>query len=281
MRAWLFVNRKSRRGHALGDEIRARFRQAGVEVVEDGRAGTPPGPVDCVVGAGGDGTILSVIPRALALGVPLGIVPAGTFNDLARTLEIPLDVAGACATVAAGQTRTIDLGCVNGVHYVNEASIGISSRIARLQTPEVKRRFGFLAIVATALQAFYHARPMHAEVSYDGRTERFKSIQLTVANSHRFGGLFNVTDAAIDDGWLDLYSVDIANLREAFSVGRAIFQGKRESVPGLRTYRSTRFYVRGRHRHRITADGEPAGRTPATFEVLPRALRVLVPPTTA
>ncbi|HTU81565.1 MAG TPA: YegS/Rv2252/BmrU family lipid kinase, partial [Candidatus Acidoferrales bacterium] len=218
-----------------------------------------------------------VIPQALARNVPLGIVPVGTFNELARTLALPFDVAEACAVIAAGRTRTIDVASVNGRYYVNEASIGISSRIARLQTPEVKQRWGVLAVVATALQAFLHARPMHARVTFDDRTEYFKSVQLTVANSHRFGGLFTVGDAAIDDGWLDLYSVDIANPLEAFSVTRAMFLGRRESVPGLRTYRSTRFAVATRHRHRITADGEPAGKTPAVFEVLPKALRVLAP----
>jgi diacylglycerol kinase family enzyme len=118
---------------------------------------------------------------------------------------------------------------------------------------------------------------MTAEVEYDGRVERFKTVQLTIANSHRFGGLFSVADAAVDDGWLDLYSVEIDDFAKAFQVARVIFQGKRESVPGLRTLRSKAFTVRTRRPHRITADGEPAGTTPATYSVVPKALRVLVP----
>jgi diacylglycerol kinase (ATP) len=238
--------------------------------------GGSPG-VDAIVAAGGDGTIAHVIRRAIAYDVPIGVVPLGTFNELARTLGIPLDVTTACATIAAGRERTIDVARVNGTYYLNEASIGISSRLARLQLPQDKRRFGSLAILATAVQAFVHSRPIHVQVVHDGVAERFKTVQLTVANSHRFGGVFNVADAAIDDGWLDLYSVEIDSMVEAFSVGRAILRGKRESVPGLRTARSTAFDVITRRKHRITADVEPAGRTPARFEVIPKALRVFAP----
>jgi diacylglycerol kinase (ATP) len=273
MRALVMLNPESRRGREMAPTVRAELRRHGVEVV-----GSPNAldGVDCVVSAGGDGTLTRAVARAMQLQVPVGVVPLGTFNDLARTLDIPADVAAACAIIAAGRTRTIDVARVNGVYYASEASIGVSSRIARLQTPGEKQRFGTLAVVATALQAFRYARPMHVEVSFDGRRERLKSVQLTVANSHRFGGVVSVEDAAIDDGWLDLYSIEIDGVGEAISVARAILRGKRRDAPGLRTYRSTKFHVHTHRHHHITADGEPAGATPATFEVLPEALRVYV-----
>lgn len=275
MRALLLLNPESRRGREMAPALREDLRRYGIETI--GAAAREIASVDCVISAGGDGTLTRAMARAIELNVPIGLVPLGTFNDLARTLNVPLDVEAACATIGAGHTRTIDVARVNGVYYASEASIGVSSRIARLQTPGDKRRFGTLAVIATALQAFRYARPMHAAVSFDGKIETFKTVQLTVANSHRFGGVFNVADAAIDDGWLDLYSVEIDNAREAVSVARAVLSGQRHDAPGLRTYRSTKFHVHTRHRHHISADGEPAGKTPATFEVLPKALRVYVP----
>jgi diacylglycerol kinase (ATP) len=274
VRALLVVNPQSRRGEQLGDQVRAAFRRLGVETVEN-----DPGTreLDAIVAAGGDGTFAGLIPQALALGVPMGLVPLGTFNDLARTLGIPLDVEAACAVIAAGRTRTIDAARVNGVYYVTEASIGISSRLARLQTPAEKRKFGLLAIVATALAAARYARPFLAKVTHDGKHRKFKAVQLTVANGPRFGGFITVADAAIDDGWLDLYAVEIDNLAEFFSVASAIAAGRRRSVHGLRTARSAAFDVWTRHRHRITADGEGAGTTPARFEIVPKALRVFSP----
>jgi diacylglycerol kinase (ATP) len=278
MLAQLVINERSRRGSELADTVRAALRAHDIAFYESESPEDIDADTNCVIAAGGDGTIISQVANALARGLPLGVIPVGTFNDLARTLGIPLDVDAACAVIAARHERAIDVGEVNGRYFVNEASIGISSRISRLQTSEVKQRFGALAIIATALQAFRYSRAIRAEVRYDGRVERCKTIQMTVANSNRFGGVLHVEDASIDDGWLDLYSVDIESFREAFSLARAIFAGRRESAPGIRMLRSTWFDIRTRRPHRIAADGEPAGMTPAVFRVLHKALRVIVPP---
>lgn len=277
MLAQLILNRHSRRGRESAPEVRDALHRSGIDFVEGGSPQDIDVDADCVIAAGGDGTIIGAVGEALRRGLPLGVVPLGTFNELARTLELPLDIQGAVRVITGRRERAIDVGRVNGRYFVNEASIGISSRISRLQTPELKQRFGFLAVVATALQAFRHSRPIHAEVRSDDGEECLKTIQLTIANSHRFGGFFNVAGAAIDDGWLDLYSVDIENVRDAFGIARAIFAGRRQDVAGLRSLRSRRFHVSTRHPHHVTADAEPAGTTPATFEVLPKALRVYVP----
>ncbi len=277
MRAYLAINERSRRGRALAASVREALAVHGIDVVE-GDAALRAANFDCVVAAGGDGTAVGLVAAAVERGVPLGIVPLGTFNELARTLKIPLDIEGAVHLIASGHERRIDIGRVNGAYFINEASIGISSRITRLQTPELKQRFGILGVLGTAFQAFRYARPMHV-LAYDDRDrcERFKTIQLTIANSHRFGGLVSVETAAIDDGWLDLYSVEIDSVLEALPIAYAIVQGKPDAVPGLRTLRSARFRIETRHPHHVVADGEPAGFTPALFEVLPKALRVFAP----
>jgi diacylglycerol kinase (ATP) len=275
VRVRLVINPLSGRAQRSGGAVAQRLERLGVEIVEPNAS-----PFDAIVVAGGDGTIARQIPAALGLDVPIGIVPLGTFNDLARTLRIPLDVEGACAAIAAGELRCIDVAHVNGSYYATEASIGISSRVARLQRPESKQRFGLLAIVATALQAVRYARPFRAEIRHDGKRNKCRAIQLTVANSQRFGGFITAGGVAIDDGRLDCYCVQINSLGELFSVARAIVSGRGRSAPGLRAFRSHAFDVSTRRPHRITADGEPAGTTPARFEVLPKALKVLAPPKT-
>jgi len=278
LRVLLVVNRNSRSGRRIRERATRELQARGLEVVHFPTRHSAEIPTcDAIVGAGGDGTIMRLIGRAMRMNVPIGVIPTGTFNELARTLGIPFDLSAACDVIAAGHAHTVDVGCVNGAYYLSEASIGISSRAARLQTSELKHRIGYLAIVVTTIQALWFARPMFAEVSYDDVVVRFKTVQLTVANSHRFGGVFAVGDAAIDDGWLDLYSVEIETFAQAFDVARAILQGRRVSIPGLRTLRARRFAIRQHHRHHITADGEPAGTTPAVFEVLPKAVRVFAP----
>ncbi len=273
MRALLVLNEYSRRGKRDGDTVCDALDAAGIECERDPGCG----PVDTVIAAGGDGTILHAVPLALKRGVPLGIVPLGTFNDLARTLDVSTDIQEACATIAARHTKRIDLGRVNGSYFVNEASVGLSTRIARRQTPEVKRRFGVFGVISTTLQAIGETRPFLVDLLYDGKRERFRSVQLTVANSGHFGGLIDRDDAAIDDGWLDLYSVDVRTWLQAVAVIRKVLRRDAATSEGLRTRRAHRFEIRTHHAHHVTADGEPAGMTPAVFEVLPLALEVIVP----
>jgi diacylglycerol kinase (ATP) len=273
VRALFVVNPLARHGRELCGAVRAELLRLGIELIEDRSARG----IDAIVVAGGDGTVAREISRAIELGVPIGIVPLGTFNDVARTLSIPADFEVACAIIAAGRTRTIDVARANGFHYLTEASIGVSSRVARRQRPSDKRRFGVLAIAAALFSAVLRARPFHVEIAYDGNRERLRILQLTVANSERFGGFISVADAAIDDGELDLYAIEIRTLREFFSVTSAIVRGQRRSAQGLRVFRSRAFDVWTRRRHHIAADGEAAGRTPARFEVMPGALRVFAP----
>lgn len=274
MRVLLVVNEKSRRGAREGAFVRSAFEALGIECEREAN-GTP---VDAVVAAGGDGTVISTVPLAIERDVPLGIVPLGTFNDLARTLGVPLSVRAACEVIAAGATHVIDVGRVNGTYFVNEASVGLSTRIARRQTPQIKQRFGILAVIATTLQCLRALRFFTVRLTYgEGMVEQFKTVQLTIANNARFGGILQRLDASIDDGWLDLYSVEPRNWLQALGVAQKVLARDPSSGEGLRTRRAARFEVETGHAHHIAADGEPAGFTPAIFEIVPKAVRVLVP----
>ena len=77
---------------------------------------------------GGDGTVSSVVDALAGTGVTLGLLPLGTANDLARTLEVPLDLAAACATVANGKVVDIDVGRIGGTAFLNVASLGLVGR---------------------------------------------------------------------------------------------------------------------------------------------------------
>jgi len=274
MRVLLVVNPRARRGRELGGDVRRQLALRGVETVE---TASSPQDLDGIVVAGGDGTFARTIGKALDLGLPMGLVPLGTFNDLAHTLGIPFDVEAACATIAAAHTRTIDVARVNGAHYVSEASIGVSSRLTRLQKTRDKQRFGLLAVLASAFATIKYLRPFHADIVYDGTSVRLRCVQLTVANSNHFGGFITVEGAAVDDGWLDMYSVDIDGPRSVFALIGAILSGEPRAADSLRAIRSAAFTVATRRPRAIVADGEPAGKTPARFELLRSALHVFVP----
>ncbi len=117
---------------------------------------------------------------------------------------------------------------------------------------------------------------MRVGVGFENRVERFRAVQVTIANSHHFGGIFTMNEAAIDDGLLHCYAIESADFFRALGAAWTMVV-RREPVPGVRAFRATRFELLTRSRHRISADGEPAGRTPAVVEILPRALHVIVP----
>lgn len=235
------------------------------------------GTVDVVAVAGGDGTLVTAIGGLRAAGVPLLILPLGTINELARTLRIPFALEAACKLVEDGVTRRIDVASVNGFWFFNEASIGLSTRVARLQTGEVKSRWGMLAIPICTLQAWRNLHPYHLEVESIHGTQRFRTVQLTIANSYRFGGVVENPKAALDDGMLDLYSIDVRAPLDVLPVLSAVARRRFPEARNVQTLRSPWFIVRSAREHRVFADGEPATGTPAEYRVAPQAIEVLVP----
>ena len=146
-RALLIVNRKARSGLRAIDNVMQVLEAGGVDIVETEMAGRDQvcaeireeaGGIDLVVIGGGDGTLNAAAPALVETGLPLGILPLGTANDLARTLELPADPVAAASVITAGHTRPVDLGEVNGIFYFNVASIGFSAHLARRLTAEAK-----------------------------------------------------------------------------------------------------------------------------------------------
>jgi diacylglycerol kinase (ATP) len=159
-RALMLVNPNARRGTAALEPVVERLRAGGVDAVIE-RFETPDEvssdiarrrhEADLVVVCGGDGTINSAAKGVLETGLPMGIMPMGTANDLARTLGIPDDLLQAAEIIVRGHTSRVDLGEVNGHPFFNVASMGLSVELARGLTPEAKRRWGKLGYALAAL----------------------------------------------------------------------------------------------------------------------------------
>ncbi len=210
--------------------------------------------------------------------MPLGILPLGTANDLARTLGIPASVPDACQIIATGQIRHIDLGWVNGKHFFNVASLGLSVEITLQLSKEAKRRWGVLAYALTAARAIWQARPFKAEIRCNGESVAVKTIQIAVGNGRYYGGGLTVAeDAAIDDRRLDLYSLETERWWQILSLLPAVWRGTHTSWPNVRALTGTEFEVHTRRPRAINTDGELTARTPAHFRVIPQALAVLAP----
>ncbi len=289
-RVLLAINGRARRGRAARDAAAAAFRARGHEVVQITRD-IPPGElsaaivehrneVDVVVVGGGDGTLLTALNGLIETQLPLAILPLGTFNELARTLGVPSDPAAVAALVDEGVALRLDVGRVNGIPYFNEASVGLSTRVAELQTREVKQRLGMLAIPVTTLRALRSSRPMHLEIEDEhGSVKRVRALQLTVSNSYRFGGVVENPEGSLADGELWLYSIDVRNWVHALAVVAAVAVRRFQRAPHVQALKGARFVVRSVHGrpHRVDADSEEVTHLPAEFVAVPSAVTVLVP----
>ncbi|MEM8777827.1 MAG: lipid kinase [Cyanobacteria bacterium P01_G01_bin.49] len=286
-RALLIVNRHSRKGQNSFAQAVDILNDLGFEliIVPIQTAEQLPqlvhqhgSRVDLVIVGGGDGTLNAVVDSLVAMNLPLGILPFGTANDLARTLKIPITIPQACQVIAEGQLKYIDLGWVNGKHFFNVASLGLSVDITEKLSKGAKRRWGMLAYGLTAVQVISQTRAFRANISINGETIRVKTIQIAVGNGRFYGGGMAVAqDATIDDQRLDLYSLEIQHWWQIFPLLWRLPQGQHGNLPWVRTLEGEHLEIQTRKNLDINTDGEITTETPATFRVIPQSLGVLVP----
>jgi YegS/Rv2252/BmrU family lipid kinase len=234
--------------------------------------------VDLVIIGGGDGTLNAAIEGLVDTQLPLGILPLGTANDLARTLQIPQSIPQACQVIATGHSQRIDLGKVNHKHFFNVASLGLSVQITRQLDKKAKRTWGVLAYAATAIQVIWKTRPFRAEIRMGEDSIRVKTVQIAVGNGRYYGGGMAVADdAAINDQRLDLYSLEYQHWWQILLLVPAMWRGTHANWSGVRTLQGKEFDIYTRKAHPINADGEIVTYTPAKFRLIPKAMEVFVP----
>jgi len=284
--ALVLINQGSRQGDAdLGPALDL-LRQEGLEVVEvssdDHRRlqqaiAEHRDMVGRVVVGGGDGTLNALAEALIEARLPLGVLPLGTANDLARTLDLPTDLTAAAAVIAEGRRRQIDLGCINGKHFFNVASLGLSTQVARELTRETKRRWGVLGYPLALWRAVHKRRSFRAEIRCDQERRRLHSIQIWIGNGRHFGGGMTVAeDARIDDGMLDLVSLAPRGFWQLILSLPQLLSGDHHDQR-LRHWRGTEIDIRTRRPMPINTDGEMTTQTPAHVRVVPRAISVYVP----
>jgi len=287
--ALLLINRHARRGNSNLSEAMECLKASGLHLIEEpveqswDLADTIRqyrDRVDRVIIAGGDGTLNWAIEGLLDTQLPLGILPLGTANDLARTLGIPLTPLEACQVIMQGKQTQIDLGWVNDRYFFNTGSLGLTVQINRQLSRDMKHRWGVLAYGATAVQVLRTSQPFWAELRVDGgEVRQVRSVLIVVANGRYWGGQLTIAkNASMTDQKLHVCCLNIEHWWQIMPILPALWSGDYSNDAGwIEAFECQEIEIRTLSSLDINTDGESTVSTPAQFRVVPNALSVLVP----
>ena len=241
-----------------------------------------------IVAAGGDGTLNEVVNGLAAdFGrARLGLIPLGTGNDFARSINVPADLEAAIGILREGRVRTLDVARATfgdaSRYFINMAAGGFSGLVSE-KADEVKDRWGPLAYLRAAVGVLPELQGFDATFLIDGidGRERLKleAYNVVVSNGRYVAaGIPVAPQSRLDDGRLDLMLVPTASLREMAILLPQVLLGRHTESDRLIFREITSLEIASDPAMAFNVDGELIGETPVRFEVLPRALRVVVGP---
>lgn len=262
---WTYQVRQANPGESIADTVRGALGQG----------------VDVFVAAGGDGTVSSAASGLLATGIPLAILPLGTGNVVARELGIPMNLDRALSLlVGSHATRTIDAMRVADRLYLLAVGAGISGRVARDTRREDKRRFGRLSYLWPALIGLFGLQLARFDIVVDGHTTHARASEVMVANSGAAGDPHVRWGPHVrwDDGQLDVCIVRARTLLDYLVLAWRGLLGRPSRDPNV--YFLTALHsvaIHSRPPLPTQGDGDCLGQTPLHVQLLPAAVRLIVP----
>jgi diacylglycerol kinase (ATP) len=244
-----------------------------------------------VVVVGGDGTVNEAANGLLAAGagheVELAVIPRGTGTDFVRTFGIPNKLDGAIAVARDGEIREIDAGRVfyrawdgspGSAYFVNVASAGMSGAVAMRANSTSKALGGKASFLWATLAVFARWKNAQVSVDIDGEHREGSMLDVIVANCEWLGGGMHMTPKAKpDDGVFDVLLIGDITKRDLVQTLPKIYRGTHLPHPKAEELRGREVRVEAPTPLPVELDGEQPGTTPATFEVVPGALRLVVP----
>lgn len=233
---------------------------------------------DGLLVAGGDGTVHEIVNLMMKgnLDLPLGIIGSGTSNDFATYLGVNTDLEAYLDTIAAGRTRRVDLGLMDGTYFINVASGGAMACIAHEVNARIKNSLGKMAYYLKGIGDLPKFRYFPLKIEADGAHYELETFLFVIINSPVVGSMKNVANGvAVDDGKLDLLSIGKCSIPKLMSITADLIAGKPVSE------REDVLHVQAKH-FRIESgipvesdiDGECGPMLPLTIETVPRAVAI-------
>ena len=238
---------------------------------------------DTIVAVGGDGTVHHVVQHLIGTSLRLGILPLGTANNFARSLDIPGDLEGAFRTLARGHERIIDVGRIRNEYFIEAVGVGLFADSLMAMGSEETHRHEIGRIFRVTVPLLWNPRARRLSLTLDGQTQEEEVILVTISNSRYIGENWAMApDASLDDGLFDVVTVGAMTRWELMRFGLALMHGTHLSLPQVRVQRAGRVEIRRVHRVNhplpVHSDDHILAYLPVSMEIVPLALRVLAPP---
>jgi YegS/Rv2252/BmrU family lipid kinase len=240
-----------------------------------------------VVAVGGDGTLNEVVNGIAGRDVELAVIPIGTGMDFGRTYGIPTRLEDAVRVALDGDVRTIDAGRVRyrtweggegDRWFANVGSVGMSGAVARRANGMSKALGGRLTFFYALTRVFLEWENTDVTVAFDGGERHGRMHDVIVANGvWHGGGMMLAPDARPDDGLFDVVLIGDVSKLDFATTAPKIYKGRYVAHPKVEVLRTAHVRVDAAEHLPIELEGEQVGTTPATFEVVPGALKVRVP----
>jgi diacylglycerol kinase (ATP) len=231
---------------------------------------------DAVISVGGDGTLLEVANGLMGSDILLGVIPAGSGNDFARTIGIKPAIRDALRAIRKKKSRLIDVGRLNDNFFLNVASIGFDAEIAHDITKYRKLFPGRAAYYMAAFIKFLTYKDKEITLNIDGNKIQSKILLVAIANGNYYGGGMKVNpNGMLDDGYFNVIVIDsVPRYKFPFHIFKFI-KGDYQYLPYVKTYRCKEISIESKDKLHINADGEILGTTPVLFNIKPLALNII------
>ena len=247
---------------------------------------------ELVVVVGGDGTVNEAVNGLMQVDpvhrAELAVLPRGTGTDFVRTFRIPTKLDEAIVVARSGQPRVLDVGRVSytawdgspgASYFANVASAGMSGAVAQRANSSSKALGGKASFLWATLAVFSRWKNTDVTVDADGEHRQARMLDVIVANCQYLGGGMRMTpDADPGDGLFDVLLIGDITKRDLVLTLPKTYRGTHLPHPKAELLRARTVAVDARAPLPIELDGEQPGTTPATFEIVPQALRIRVPP---
>ncbi|ABR50853.1 diacylglycerol kinase, catalytic region [Alkaliphilus metalliredigens QYMF] len=231
---------------------------------------------DVIVAIGGDGTIHEVLNGMIHSKKKLGIIPAGTGNDLAKSLNYPTNVEQALETVLNGHTRKIDIGRINGNYFINFASIGLDALIAEEANKMKKLYSSRYTYVLAVLKGIIVFKSPTIKVLIDGKEQKREIMLLAICNGAYYGGGMKIAPTAdVADGYLDVCLIRKMSKLKLLFLFPTIFTGNHVKYKEVEFYRGKKVEVSSQSKFKFNADGEVKDHLPTTVEIIEKGIEII------